>query len=174
MAARTTDQTGDDPVLGLIAKRKAEALARAEKEHNQLAAAAKLWAQGTRTVTEAEENLRRGREKQDTAIATMIDVGMDVATVAETLSITPKAVSEGLKRHRTAAEPEGAAPVAPKPAKRAAKKAAPEPTVDAEAEQPAAPVPAEPVADAAPPADPEPAPEASAQHNEKSEASDAA
>jgi hypothetical protein len=151
MAARTSDQTADDPVLGLIAKRKAEALARAEKEHNQLAAAAKLWAQGTRTVTDAEENLRRGRDKQDTAIATMVDVGMDAAAVAETLGITPKAVSEALKRHRAAADPEAAAAAA-KPARKVpAKRPARAP--DAEPEQPAAPVTAEPVADAEPEAE---------------------
>jgi hypothetical protein len=158
MAART-DQTGDDPVLGLIAKRKAEALARAEKEHKQLEAAAKLWAQGTKAVTDAEETLRRGREKQDTAIATMVDVGMDTASVAETLGVPAKAVTEALKRHRAAADPEAAA--SPKPAKRAVKRSAvPAPAEagegDAPAEQTQPPVP-EPVAAAEPAAEVEPA-----------------
>jgi hypothetical protein len=116
--ARTTDQTAtDDPILGLIAKRKSEALARAEKEHNQLAAAARLYAQGTKTVNDAEEQLRKGREKQDNAIAAMLAVGMDNATVAETLGIAPKAVSEAAKRHRSAT---GEAAPASAPARKAA------------------------------------------------------
>jgi hypothetical protein len=131
MAARTTEQTpADDPVLGLIAKRKAEALARAEKEHAQLAAAAKLWAQGTKLVTDAEEKLRQGHEKQDAAIVAMTNAGMDGPSVAETLGITAKAVTEATKRHRRGDE----APTAPKPkVTRAprAKAAEAEPTAEA-------------------------------------------
>jgi hypothetical protein len=133
MAARTTDQTApDDPVLGVIAKRKAEALARAEKEHAQLAAAAKLWTQGTKTVTDAEEHLRKGREKQDAAVAAMLGAGLDAAGVAETLGIAPKAVTEAAKRHRAATEgpaPEKPAAKAPARAPRAAKAVEADPKV---------------------------------------------
>jgi hypothetical protein len=122
---RTTEPTPDDPVLGLIAKRKAEALARAEKEHKQLEAAAKLFAQGARLVSDAEENLRKGRDKQDSAIASMLDAGLDSASVAETLGLTTKAVGEAAKRHKAANAPEGAAPEPARPvAKAPAKKAA--------------------------------------------------
>jgi exonuclease VII small subunit len=121
---RTTEPTPDDPVLGLIAKRKAEALARAEKEHKQLEAAAKLFAQGAKLVSDAEENLRKGRDKQDSAIALMLDAGLDNAQVAETLGLTGKAVGEAVKRHKAANAPEGPAPATPTPAKGAARKAA--------------------------------------------------
>jgi hypothetical protein len=160
MAARTTDQTApDDPVLGLIAKRKAEALARAEKEHAQLAAAAKLWAQGTKTVTDAEEHLRKGREKQDAAVAAMLGAGLDAAGVAETLGIAPKAVSEAAKRHRTATEgpaPEKPAAKAPARAPRAAKAVEPDPKVADPAPKSVEPIPkaaATSPTPAAPPAD---------------------
>jgi hypothetical protein len=129
---RTTDQTAtDDPVLSVIAKRKAEALARAEKEHTQLAAAARLYTQGTKTVNDAEEALKKGRDKQDSAIASMMAVGLDSASVAETLGITTKAVADAVKRHRAAtgeAEPARKGPGRPpkaKPAEAAADQPAP-------------------------------------------------
>jgi hypothetical protein len=116
---RTTEPTSpDDPVLSLIARRKAEALAKAEKEHKQLEAAAKLFAQGSKIVDDAEENLRKGREKQDAAIASMLDAGLDGAQVAETLGLTTKAVTEAAKRHRSANAPAGEAPAKAAPAKR--------------------------------------------------------
>jgi exonuclease VII small subunit len=134
---RTTDATSDDPILGLIAKRKAEALARAEKEHKQLEAAAKLFAQGSKLVNDAEEGLRKGREKQDTAIASMLGAGLDNAAVAETLGLTTKAVTESVKRHKAATAPEGEA-AAPAPVKATAKKAAGRPRgVSLKPEEPA-------------------------------------
>lgn len=101
LMARTTDQTAtDDPVLGLLAKRKAEAVAQAEKEHEALASAAKLYARGAKLVEAAEDQLRQGREKQDAAIAAMLDSGLDAATVGETLGLAPKAITDAVKRHR--------------------------------------------------------------------------
>jgi hypothetical protein len=155
---RTTDQTApDDPVISLIAKRKAEALARAEKEHKQLEAAAKLYAQGTKIVTDAEENLRKGQAKQDTAIATMVDNGLDNTQIAETLGLAPRAITEAVKRHRAATEGDApaatpkAAPAArrgPKP-KAGDEKAADDKPGDAANGAPAATK--EPTADAKPP-----------------------
>jgi hypothetical protein len=140
---RATDQTPtDDPVLGLIAKRKAEALARAEKEHNQLASAARLYAQGSKIVNDAEEQLRKGRDKQDSAITSMIDAGLDSAQVAETLGITARGVTEATRRHRGIAP----APDKPKPAaRRGARAKAPgaEPSADAGATDGAAAAPAD-------------------------------